>query len=75
VGAGALLAATGEDPEELRRRVTSVQGVTHYAVSVLEDRDLGGMVIAAADAGLARARDLATAAAPTPGPPTSGETP
>jgi pyrroline-5-carboxylate reductase len=74
-GAGALVAATEEDPEELRRRVTSVQGVTHYAVSVLEERDLGGMVIAAADAGRARARELATTAAPAAAPPTSGETP
>ncbi len=64
VGAGALLADTGEDPAELRRRITSVQGVTHHAVAVLEERDLGGIVLEAADAGLARARDLASASAP-----------
>lgn len=63
-GAGALIAETGDEPAELRRRITSVQGVTHHAVTVLEERDLGGSVIAAADAGLARARELATASAP-----------
>ncbi|RWZ52983.1 pyrroline-5-carboxylate reductase [Labedella phragmitis] len=63
VGAGALLADSRSSPAELRRRITSLRGVTHHAVEVFEDRDLGSIVIDAADAGLARARELASAPA------------
>ena len=37
IGAAALLEASGEDPAELRRRVTSPKGTTERAVAVLQD--------------------------------------
>ena len=59
VGAGALLDASGEDPAELRRRVTSPKGTTERAIAVLSDADLAGLFERAADAAIARARELA----------------
>ncbi|HWL60654.1 MAG TPA: pyrroline-5-carboxylate reductase [Microbacteriaceae bacterium] len=59
VGAGALLEAGGEDPAELRRRVTSPKGTTERAIAVLEDADLAGLFARAAAAAIARARELA----------------
>ncbi|OJX65885.1 MAG: pyrroline-5-carboxylate reductase [Micrococcales bacterium 73-13] len=59
VGAGALLAASGEDPAELRRRVTSPNGTTERAIAVLEEADLAGILERAALAAVARARELA----------------
>jgi len=62
VGAGALLEATGEDPAELRRRVTSPKGTTERAIAVLTDADLAGLFERAAEAAIARARELAAGA-------------
>ncbi|MDR2321865.1 MAG: pyrroline-5-carboxylate reductase [Microbacterium sp.] len=59
IGATALLEASGEDPAELRRRVTSPKGTTERAVAVLQDADLDGLFARATDAALARARELA----------------
>lgn len=59
IGAAALLAATGEDPAELRRRVTSPGGTTEQAIAVLHDADLGSLFERATDAALARSRELA----------------
>ena len=59
VGAGALLDASDEDPAELRRRVTSPKGTTERAIAVLSDADLAGLFERAADAAIARARELA----------------
>ncbi|WJL96463.1 pyrroline-5-carboxylate reductase [Microbacterium sp. ET2] len=58
-GATALLAATGEDPAELRRRVTSPKGTTERAVAVLQDARLDEVFARATDAALARAKELA----------------
>jgi len=58
-GSGALLAATGEDPAELRRRVTSPKGTTERAVAVLQSADLTALYRRAADAAIARAIELA----------------
>jgi pyrroline-5-carboxylate reductase len=58
-GASELLAATGEDPAELRRRVTSPKGTTEKALEVLQAADLAGLFGRATDAALARARELA----------------
>lgn len=58
-GACELLAATGEDPAELRRRVTSPNGVTHRALAVFEERDLQKIMLDAVDAGLTRVHELA----------------
>ena len=62
IGATALLDASGEDPAELRRRVTSPKGTTERAVAVLQDAHLDRTFADAADAALARARELAAGA-------------
>ncbi|MCX6503111.1 MAG: pyrroline-5-carboxylate reductase [Microbacterium sp.] len=59
IGAAALLDASGEDPAELRRRVTSPKGTTERAVAVLQDAHLDEVFAAATDAALARAKELA----------------
>jgi pyrroline-5-carboxylate reductase len=61
-GASELLAASGDGPAELRRRVTSPKGTTERAVAVLEASDLEGVFTRATDAALARARELAAGA-------------
>ncbi|MDT3345806.1 pyrroline-5-carboxylate reductase [Microbacterium aquilitoris] len=60
IGATALLAASGEDPAELRRRVTSPKGTTERAIGVLQTGNLDGLFSQATDAALARARELST---------------
>src|SRR6478609_4515336 len=62
IGATALLEASGEDPAELRRRVTSPKGTTERAVAVLQAANLDGVFAEATDAALARARELAQGA-------------
>ncbi|MEQ6899090.1 pyrroline-5-carboxylate reductase [Microbacterium sp. KR10-403] len=59
VGGAALLAASGEDPAELRRRVTSPKGTTERAVAVLQEARLDEVFVRATDAALARAREIA----------------
>lgn len=59
IGAAALLAASDVDPAELRRRVTSPKGTTERAVAVLQDARLDDTFTAAAEAALARAKELA----------------
>lgn len=59
IGAAALLDATGDDPAELRRRVTSPKGTTERAVAVLQGANLSGLFAEATDAALARAREMA----------------
>lgn len=61
-GATALLAATGEEPAELRRRVTSPKGTTERAVAVLQEARLDEVFARATDAALARAKELAAGA-------------
>lgn len=62
IGATALLAASGEDPAELRRRVTSPKGTTERAIAVLQDAHLDRTFADAAAAALARAKELAAGA-------------
>jgi pyrroline-5-carboxylate reductase len=62
IGAAALLAATGEDPAELRRQVTSPKGTTERAIAVLQDAHLDELLGRATDAALARAWELAAGA-------------
>lgn len=62
IGAAALLDATGEDPAELRRRVTSPKGTTERAIAVLQGARLDGVFAEATDAALDRARELAAGA-------------
>lgn len=59
IGAAALLEASGEDPAELRRRVTSPKGTTERAVAVLQEARLDEVFAMATDAALERARELA----------------
>ncbi|MDF2575530.1 MAG: pyrroline-5-carboxylate reductase [Agromyces sp.] len=61
-GASELLAASDDDPAELRRRVTSPKGTTERAVAVLEEANLKQVFDRATDAALARARELAAGA-------------
>jgi pyrroline-5-carboxylate reductase len=58
-GALRLLAATGDVPAELRRRVTSPKGTTERAVAVFEQHDLGGIFDEALAAAIARAKEIA----------------
>jgi pyrroline-5-carboxylate reductase len=59
-GAGALLEASGEDPAELRRQVTSPGGTTEAALEVLMAPDgLGPLLDAAVTAAAKRSRELA----------------
>lgn len=62
IGAAALLDASGEEPSELRRRVTSPKGTTEKAVAVLQDAHLDRTFADAAAAALARAKELAAGA-------------
>jgi len=57
VGSAALL-AEGDDPVELRRRVTSPGGTTAEGVKELEARDLRGAIVAAVEAATRRSREL-----------------
>jgi pyrroline-5-carboxylate reductase len=59
IGAAALLEASGDDPAELRRRVTSPKGTTERAVAVLQNAGLDQVFAEATDAALARAKELA----------------
>ncbi|MDX2376039.1 pyrroline-5-carboxylate reductase [Microbacterium sp. LRZ72] len=59
IGAAALMEASGEDPAELRRQVTSPKGTTERAIAVLLDEHLDETFGRATDAALARARELA----------------
>ncbi|MDF2048134.1 pyrroline-5-carboxylate reductase [Microbacterium sp. Kw_RZR3] len=59
IGATALMAASDVDPAELRRRVTSPKGTTERAIAVLQDARLDDTFTTAAEAALARAKELA----------------
>lgn len=62
IGAAALLEASGEDPSELRRQVTSPNGTTERAIAVLEQGGIEALFVKATDAALARSRELAAGA-------------
>ncbi|WP_294179672.1 pyrroline-5-carboxylate reductase [uncultured Schumannella sp.] len=58
-GASELLAGADVDATELRRRVTSPKGTTERAVAVLEEAELRDLFTRAADAAVARAKEIA----------------
>lgn len=58
-GAAELVMRTGEDPAELRRRVTSPNGTTERAVTVLQASGLGDTLDEAMAAAISRATELA----------------
>lgn len=59
IGAAELLRVSGEDPAELRRRVTSPKGTTERAIWELEKGDFSATFARATEAALARAHELA----------------
>lgn len=59
VGSALLLKSTGEEPAELRRRVTSPKGTTERLIAVLDEARLDELFGRAADAAVARAKELA----------------
>jgi pyrroline-5-carboxylate reductase len=62
LGAAELLAASGEPPAELRRRVTSPNGTTERAIQVFQAADLKTIFDQATAAALARSEELASGA-------------
>ena len=61
-GASELLAASDLGPAELRTKVTSPKGTTERAIAVLQEADLSALFSRAAQAALARAKQLAESA-------------
>lgn len=59
-GAARMLRETGEDPAELRRRVTSPGGTTMAGVGALEEHGVRGAVVEAVRRAARRARELAS---------------
>jgi pyrroline-5-carboxylate reductase len=57
-GAGALAAASKEDPAELRRQVTSPNGTTAAALNVLMAGDMQDIINKAVDAARLRSEEL-----------------
>nr|WP_279587646.1 pyrroline-5-carboxylate reductase [Lysinibacter cavernae] len=58
-GASELLVTSGEDPAELRRRVTSPKGTTEQAIKVFQEQIPDQVFIDATAAALKRSRELA----------------
>jgi pyrroline-5-carboxylate reductase len=58
-GASELLAASGKEPADLRRQVTSPNGTTMRAVAVFEEANLHKLFADATAAALARAKEIA----------------
>lgn len=67
-GAGVLAARSGDDPGVLRERVSSPGGTTLAALGVLDERDVRGAVLAAAQACRDRAVEMAAESARPAGP-------
>lgn len=61
MGAGRLMSESGEEPAELRRRVTSPGGTTAAALSVLDERQLMAAFAEAIAAAVRRGTELAGA--------------
>jgi len=59
LGAAELLIASGKNPADLRKQVTSPNGTTERAIARMGQADLAKMFIEATDAALARAKELA----------------
>lgn len=58
VGSGRLLQESGEDPVELRRKVTSPNGVTAAAIATLEEQGLREAVFSAVRSAVQRSREM-----------------
>jgi pyrroline-5-carboxylate reductase len=57
-GTGALLQKEGETPLALAKRVTSPNGTTAAAISVLEEKKVGGLIRESFEAAIRRAEEL-----------------
>ncbi len=57
-GALRLLVETGEEPAELRRKVTSPGGTTEAALKVMEETRVGRHIVDAVAAAARRSREL-----------------
>ncbi len=57
-GALKLLEASGEAPEELRRRVTSPGGTTEAAINYMEENKVGKLIVEGIQAASARSKEL-----------------
>ncbi|MGA1784273.1 MAG: pyrroline-5-carboxylate reductase [Pontimonas sp.] len=58
LGAAALLEASGETPQDLRRAVTSPGGTTEQAIAVFDEHRLGEVFFEAVDRAVARAIEM-----------------
>lgn len=58
IGAAELLRQSGEDPAELRRRVTSPKGTTEQAILVMQEANLGELYDRALAANVRRSEEL-----------------
>jgi pyrroline-5-carboxylate reductase len=58
-GSVELLESTGEEPSELRRKVTSPGGTTERIIATMERADLHGIFAQSLNAAVARAREIA----------------
>lgn len=58
-GSVELLESTGEEPAELRRKVTSPGGTTERIIATMEQADLHGIFTQSLNAAVARAREIA----------------
>lgn len=59
IGSAELLRASGEDPAQLRRNVTSPKGTTEQAIFVMQDANLGEIYDRALAANVRRSEELA----------------
>lgn len=59
IGAAKLMQATGENADELRRKVTSKGGTTHAAITTMEEHSVKEAIISALLAAQARSKELA----------------
>lgn len=60
-GALELLESSGDEPAELRRRVTSPGGSTERAIAVFDEADIRGIFVTATDAAVARQQEMGRA--------------
>ncbi|MEY4532473.1 MAG: hypothetical protein RI926_242 [Actinomycetota bacterium] len=58
-GAVELLAQSGEEPQELRRQVTSPKGSTERAIAVFDESDIKAILLKGTQAAIARSEEMA----------------
>jgi pyrroline-5-carboxylate reductase len=58
-GAVKLLESSGEEPAELRRKVTSPGGTTERIIATMEESDLQGIFANSLEAAVLRAEEIA----------------